>query len=54
MEVQEQHQVKISNKLAALENLDDNVDMNRAWEGNRKNIKISAKGKSRSLWVKAG
>jgi hypothetical protein len=30
-EVKEQNQVKITNRFAALENFDDNVDMNRAW-----------------------
>jgi hypothetical protein len=32
VEGKEQYQVKISNKFAALENLDDDVDINRAWE----------------------
>jgi hypothetical protein len=30
--------------LSALENFDDNVDMNRAWENVRENIRDSAKG----------
>jgi hypothetical protein len=38
-EVKEQYQVKITNRFAALENFDDNVDTNRAWENN---IKTSA------------
>jgi hypothetical protein len=42
-EVKEQYQVKITNRFAALENIDDNVDMNRAWENIRENIKTSAK-----------
>jgi hypothetical protein len=42
-EVKEQYQVAIKNKFAALENLDDNGDINRAWETIRENIKISAK-----------
>jgi hypothetical protein len=29
-EVKEQYQVKITNRFAALENFDDNVDINRA------------------------
>jgi hypothetical protein len=41
-EVKEQYQVKIKNKFAALENLDDNGDINRAWETTRENIRISA------------
>jgi hypothetical protein len=38
-EVKEQYQVKIKNRFAALENFDDNVDMNNAWENIRENIK---------------
>jgi hypothetical protein len=40
-EVKEQYQVKITNMFAALENFDDNVDMNRARENIRENIKTS-------------
>jgi hypothetical protein len=32
-----------TNTFAALENFDDNVDMNRAWENSRESIKSSAK-----------
>jgi uncharacterized FlaG/YvyC family protein len=42
-EVKDQYQVTIKNKFAALENLDDNGDMNRAWETIREHIRISAK-----------
>jgi glycine betaine/choline ABC-type transport system substrate-binding protein len=42
-EVKEQYQVTIKNKFAALENLDDNADINKAWETIRENISISAK-----------
>jgi hypothetical protein len=42
-EVKEQYQVKFTNRFAALENFDDNMDMNRAWENIRENIKTSAK-----------
>jgi hypothetical protein len=46
LEVVEQYQVKISNTFAALdtsdcEDDDDYVDMNRAWESIRKNIRAS-------------
>jgi hypothetical protein len=34
-DVKEQFKVKISNKSAGLENLDDDVDINRAWENTR-------------------
>jgi hypothetical protein len=39
----EQYRVEISNRFAALGNLDNDVDINRAWETIRENIKISAK-----------
>jgi flagellar biosynthesis component FlhA len=35
--------VTIKNKFAVLENLDDNGDINKAWETIRENIRISAK-----------
>jgi hypothetical protein len=35
--------VTIKNKFAALENLDDNGDINKAWETIRENIRISAR-----------
>jgi hypothetical protein len=31
-EVKKQYQVKITNRFAALENFDDNVDTNRSWK----------------------
>jgi hypothetical protein len=43
VEVKEQYQVTIKSKFAALENLDDNGDINRALETIRENIRISAK-----------
>jgi hypothetical protein len=42
VESEEQYQVKIPDRFAALENLYDDVDINRAWETIRENIKISA------------
>jgi hypothetical protein len=42
VEVTEQYQVKISNMSSALENLNDNADINKAWESIRKNTKTSA------------
>jgi hypothetical protein len=39
----EQHQVKTANWSAALENLDDNVDNNRAWESITGSIKFQPK-----------
>jgi len=44
VEVKEQYQVTTSNRFAALENLDDDddVDNSRAWESIREIRKISA------------
>jgi len=43
MEVKEQYQVKISNMFAVLGNSDDNVvDISRAWENIKENMKASA------------
>jgi hypothetical protein len=39
----EQYCLEISNRFAALENLNTELDINKAWETIRKNIKISAK-----------
>jgi hypothetical protein len=43
VEGKEQYRIEISNRFAALENLDAEVDINRAWETIRENINISAK-----------
>jgi hypothetical protein len=43
VEGKEQYRVKISNRIAALENIDTEVDINRTGETIRENIKISAK-----------
>ena len=43
LEVRKQYQNKISNRFAALENLSDGEDINRAWDTIKKNIKTSAK-----------
>jgi hypothetical protein len=41
-EGKEQYRVEISNRFAALENVYTEVDINRAWETIRENMKISA------------
>jgi hypothetical protein len=43
VEGKEQYWVEISNRLTALEYLDTEVDINRAWETLREIIRISAK-----------
>jgi len=42
IEVRNQYQIDISNRFAALENLSDSKDINRAWENIKENIKTSA------------
>jgi hypothetical protein len=44
VEGKEEYRVGISNRFTSLENLGYNVNINRAWETIRENIKISAKG----------
>jgi hypothetical protein len=41
--VRKQNQIKISNKFAALENLDNSEDIKRTWKNIKQNIKTSAK-----------
>jgi hypothetical protein len=43
VEGKEQFRVEVSNRFAALEDLDTDVEINSAWEMIRENIKISAK-----------
>ena len=43
LEVRKQYQIKISNRFAALENLNGSKDINRAWENTKEDIKTSAK-----------
>ena len=43
LDYRKQNQIEISNKYAALQNLNDNEDINRAWENTQENIKTSAK-----------
>jgi len=42
LEVKEKYQIEIKNRFAALENLDVDEDVNRAWENIKENIKTSA------------
>jgi len=43
LEVRKQYRVEIKKRDAALENLNDGEDINRAWENFKDNIKTSAK-----------
>ena len=42
-EVREKYQIEITNRFAALENSDDDEDVNRNWENIKENIQTSAK-----------
>jgi glycine betaine/choline ABC-type transport system substrate-binding protein len=48
-DVKEQYQVTSRNKFAALENLEDSGDINKAWDSIRENIKILAQESLRLL-----
>ena len=41
--VKKQYQIEITNRVAALGNISDDGDINRAWENIKENIKTSAK-----------
>ena len=41
MEVRKQFQIELSNRFAALENLNDSKDINRAWENTKKTKNLS-------------
>ena len=43
LEVRKQYQTDIINRFAALENLNEDEDVNRTWENIKENIKTSAK-----------
>ena len=43
LEVRKQYQIEITNRFAALENLNDSEDINSAWGNFKENIKPSAK-----------
>jgi hypothetical protein len=43
LEVKEKYQIEITNRFAALEDLDGEGDINRAWENIKENIKLQLK-----------
>jgi hypothetical protein len=44
LEVRKHYQIKISNRFAAIKNLNDSEEIYRAWDNINENIKTSAKG----------
>ena len=42
LEVRKRYQIEITNRFAALENVSEDEDINRAWENIKENIKTSA------------
>ena len=44
LEVMKQYQIEISKSFAALQNLNDGQDINRAWKTVKDNIRTSTKG----------
>jgi hypothetical protein len=42
LEVRKKYQIEITNRFAALENVSDGEDINKAWESIKENIKTSA------------
>jgi hypothetical protein len=42
-EVRKQYQIEITNSFAALENVNDDKDVNRTWENIKENIQTSVK-----------
>jgi len=53
LEVRKWCQIKISNRFAALENLSDNKDINRAWENIKGNVRTTANKSFRSVQIEA-
>jgi len=41
-EVREQYQIEFTNRTAALENFNDDEDVNRTWENIKENMRVSA------------
>ena len=51
LDVRKQYQIEIRNKSAALENLSDGEDINRAWENIKEKIKNYSQRESRSALI---
>jgi hypothetical protein len=43
LDVRKKYQIKIANRITALENLSDSEDINRAWENIKENIRTLKK-----------
>jgi hypothetical protein len=52
LEIGKQYQIKIWNRSAALENLNDSEDIKGAWKDIKENMKTSAT-ECRSTWIEA-
>jgi hypothetical protein len=52
LEVRKQYQIKFSKRFAALENLNDSEDINRAWENIRRKQNLSYR-ESRCVQIEA-
>ena len=52
-EVREHYQIEVTNRFAALENVNDEEDINRTWEHIKENIQTSAKKESGSARIEA-
>jgi len=52
-EVREQYQIEITNRFAALENLNEDEDVNRTWENIKENIQASEKNEPDSARIEA-
>ena len=53
LEVRKQYQIDITNRFAALENMNEDEDINRTWENIKENIKTSAKESLRCARMEA-
>ncbi len=53
LEVRKQYHIEISNRFAAMGDLSDSEDINRAWENIKENIRTSAKESFRYVGIEA-
>jgi hypothetical protein len=53
LEVRKQYQIRISNRFAALENVSDSEDINRAWEHMKEIVRTTANESLSSVRIEA-